>query len=99
MHLFVGPIKAPPTQQQHHHHSGNLHNFHRLVAGFFYALNVLPPKVERNRKGEKHSGAVDGDVGGPSKQMPQAGGHQCMSVRGSKQFIDQTRDILTSRNA
>ena len=37
---------AAPTDQDHYHHGGDLHDAHRLVAGFRNALDVLPPEIQ-----------------------------------------------------
>src|SRR5436309_14335994 len=37
---------AAPADQDHYHHGGDLHDAHRLVAGFRNALDVLPPEIQ-----------------------------------------------------
>ena len=41
-----------PHDQDHHHNGGGLHDDHGLLAGFRYALDVVPPEIDGDDDGE-----------------------------------------------
>src|SRR5208337_2502957 len=74
-----------PTDQDHDHHRRDLHNAHSFLAGFVYALDVVPPEIEGTHDGEARRAYAWGDV---QADVEVIGG-----------FVDEADDVLPRGNA
>src|SRR5208282_2034117 len=74
-----------PTDQDHDHHGRDLHDAHGFLAGFVYALDVVPPEIERAHDGEAGRTYARRDV---QPDMEVIGG-----------FVDEADDVLPRGHA
>ena len=76
-------VNRRPADQHYDHDGRDLHDPERFFAGFFDALDVLPPEVEGDGDGENDGGAVDADLGRAVEEMMNGGGE---SSRGRRRW-------------
>ena len=84
-----------PAQQHHHHDGRDLHDPERLFAGFFDALDVFPPEVERDGHGKHNRGAVNPYLRSAVEEMVDGGGDPAMGIGDADGVVDQASDVLS----